>query len=312
MNIGFITDTHATASTPLCRLDDYYTTQIRKYKFIDGIIKEYNAVLLNGGDLIDKDVYRSSIEAINTFNLLQANYPDSLGIAGNHDVPYRSYDYLDRSILSMLINSGKFKHITESYNIPDTNVWIHPFNWETRIQHIDKVEGSFNIALWHEYIGNQKDSIIGGSYAKDIVKEFHEDFQYILTGDNHKYFVEKYKGCTLINGGSLVRKTADQINDQPYLHMIDTEAGEYTPIPIPIEEGVISRKHIEIQKDRENNMASFVINMDEEYEVTEKYEKNLELYIAENKFDDNEIILINKNVEKFINKALEGDSEYEL
>ena len=50
-----------------------------------------------------------------------------------------------------------------------------------------------------------------------------------------------------------------------------------------------------------------MVNLDEEYEITDAFEKNLENYIAENKRDENNVLLINKNVEKFINMSLEGE-----
>ena len=304
-------DWHFRHSNPKCRLDSYPETISRKLKWLTELKDELNVPIISGGDITDLCLYTAPKDIVASINLLE-EMPPMAGICGNHDFVHRSAEYLDKSIISIFIKSGKMTHIQGHYDL-DPNTRIFGFDYGTGgIVHPapeDLIDGT-NIAIMHEYTSKKENSIFGKYVGKELLEEFSE-FDIIFTSDNHVTFTEELDGRFLINPGSFLRMTADQIEHKPCVYLVDTESMSFEQIFVPIEEGIISRKHIEIQKDREDNMTSFVINMDNEYEVSETYEKNLELYITENRFDENEIILINKNVEKFINKALEGDSEYE-
>jgi len=306
MQVIFGADWHFRYSNPKCRTDIYHETISKKLKWLKKLQKKLGIPILNGGDITDKCLYVSPAEVVASINLLE-EIPDMIGIIGNHDLLHRSMDYLDKSIISIFIKSGKIKHIDGYYDL-DEKTRVFGFDFGSEITHPDPedlIDGC-NIAMWHGYVSKEFNPLFGKVVARDLLEEFPE-FNILLTGDNHIRFIEEMDGRFLINPGSFLRMSANQIDFEPAVFVIDTDEMSYEMIKVPIEVGVISTEHIQIEKDRDDRIESFVTNLDEEYEITDAFEKNLENYIAENKHDENNKLLINKNVEKFINRALEGD-----
>lgn len=299
------------AKTPLCRTDDFYQAQVNALEHINELAKKHNAKRIDAGDIVDRAVGKSVSDAVKTENLIIKHIPELIAIVGNHCLKNKSLKYLDESIIHVPITAGNIIHVyKEPYTIPDSGVMIHGFNWGENICEIDekyKDDGMTHIALYHGFVDEKVNTLIGGVVASEIVKEFHESYDFIVTADHHKPFTHTYKGCTLINVGSMMRLKANQIDYKPSVWLIDTETKEFEPLYLPIEEGVISIDHLQLLKDRDERIESFVISMDETYESTAVYEENIKLYIAANKKDGDSKILINKNVEKFVYKALEGD-----
>jgi predicted phosphodiesterase len=307
-------DMHLDGSkTPICRTDNYYQAQVTALEYVNHLTEKYNAKRIDAGDIVDRAVGQSVSEAIATIDLIRKNIDGLIAIAGNHCLKNKSLDYLDESIISVPIKYGNIIHVwKEPYLIPDSNVMVHGFNWGEEISHISEEErsdGNVHIGLYHGFVDERENTLIGGLVAEDIVHEFYKDYSFIITADHHKPFTYSYEGCTLINTGSLMRRTAIQIDFKPRVWLIDTETKEFEPLYLPIEDGVISDKHLVIEKEREERIDSFVLTMDEEYELTDSFEKNVEAYIAENKYNKEEDLMINPNMEKFINKALEGNIE---
>ena len=312
MKLIYGSDWHTRYSNPICRTDNYAETIKRKGLWLKELAKEYDAPILNGGDLTDKALYKAPQGIIQTINILINYWPDMIGIIGNHDILHRAYQYLDKSIISIMTNFGRMQHIKDVTILSDKNneddcVAIHGFSYGTGgIKHPEELHDGINIAMMHEYVSKKKNNLFGEYVGIDLLKEFPE-FDFILTGDNHATFTEEYEGRVLINPGSFLRMDADQKDHKPCVWLIDTKTKEYSPIYVPIEDNVISDEHIQIEKERGERIDKFVIAMDQEYEITDLFEKNVEEYILKNKKDKDGNILINKNVEKYINMSIEGN-----
>lgn len=304
MKFIYGSDWHLRFSAPVCRTDNYAETIIRKGKWLEKLSKEHNAPIISGGDLTDKSLYKSPQDIVLTLNLLK-DWPNMAGIVGNHDLLHRNPEYLDKSIISVGINFNKMTYIKDTIDFD--NVRFHGFDYGSGgLQHPENLMEGYNIAILHEYVSKEKNDLFGKYVAKDLLKEFPE-FDFILTGDNHKTFTEEHQGRILINPGSFLRMDADQIDHKPCVWLLDTDVKSYYPIYVPIEKGVISTDHIKIEKDRNERMEKFVIAMDQEYEVVDIFEENINQYIAKNRKDKDDNVLINSNVENFINISLEGN-----
>jgi len=299
------------AKTPSCRTDDFYQAQVVALDFISELLEEYNARHVCAGDILDRAVGKSVSEAVKSIDLLLQHLPQTDSILGNHDVKNRSLEYYKESTIYALISAGRINFIDKPFHIPNSDVVLHGFSYGQEITHLPEEyigDGNTHIALYHGFVDEKENALIGGLVAEDIVKEFYEDYTFIVTADHHKPFTHSYEGCTLINTGSLLRISASQKEFKPRVWLIDTETKKFEFIYMPIEEGVISREHLDIQKDRDDRIESFVTSMDNEYEISDNFVKNMEKYIAEN-MENEEGILINKNVEKFIYKSMEGNIE---
>jgi predicted phosphodiesterase len=299
MKIPYGSDWHIRPSNPICRTDNYAETIIKKLMWLREITKEYG-LILSGGDLFDKDLYKSPSDIVAALLLVEQHLPDMIGIVGNHSLLHRSYEYLAKSTIAVPIASGKYKHI-QGFEDLDAKTRVFGFDYGTGgIKHPDKddlIDGC-NIAMMHEYVSKKENKLFGKYVAKDLLKEFPE-FDIILTGDNHQTFTEKLDGRILINPGSFLRMDSDQDGFEPSIFIIDTEELSFEQVKVPIEKDVISIEHRQVEKDRDERIDSFIITMNEEYEVTDQFVKNVEKYLLKNK--------VNSNVEKFINMSLEDN-----
>ena len=135
------------------------------------------------------------------------------------------------------------------------------------------------IAITHQMIIENKPLWPGQEALKghQVLKKFPE-YQLILSGDNHNAFVAEYKGRKLVNPGSMMRAFADQENHKPRVYLWWAETNEIEAVYLPIEQGVISRTHIEVAQDRKNRNKAFIERINEDVEIALSYENNLENY----------------------------------
>jgi hypothetical protein len=101
----------------------------------------------------------------------------------------------------------------------------------------------------------------------------------------------------LVNPGNLTRQVADQIDYQPRVALWYAEDNSITWVNLPIQEGAISREHIEQKQERDERINAFVSSLDGDWKATMSFEDNLENFINANK--------VEKNVESIIFKAIE-------
>lgn len=243
---------------PPCRKDNFSYTQGRKLQFLKECMEKHNAQHIDVGDIFDIAYGPKISEAVCNTGWVLSEHPPFYGIAGNHDLRYKSMSYLKDSRIWSLISSGLMTHINGPYEIPNTNIVLHGFNWGQEVSHVDEkyLTGEFvNIAMYHGFVDEKKNTLIEGWDARELIKEFHKDFDFILTGDHHKPFTLQYRNCVLINVGSMMRISAKQKDYKPAFWLIDTETKSFEKIPIPIEKGVVTTEHLDREKAREERMT---------------------------------------------------------
>lgn len=292
--------------TPICRTDDYLKTQIRKINFVKEQVKKYDAIWVDSGDLSDVGVGNSPSEAIIRANFFNEHLSHLYGVLGNHDQYGKNIALWEKCILSSPIKQGHITHLNSPEYGPVVidDVVLHGFNYGQDIEHrSEEYDGMVNIAVYHGYVSKSADVHVSGLLSRDLLKEFYQDYDFILCGDNHTPFIDSYKGCTLINGGSILRTTIKQKDYKPHIHLIDTDTKEVVAIPVPIEDRVISTEHAEEIKEREDRIDSFIMYLDNDYEVTKSFEDNMVGYLKANSVFviDGEEREINSNVKRFIN-----------
>jgi len=152
------------------------------------------------------------------------------------------------------------------------------------------------ILIWH-HMTYTKAPFPGakGGMAAGMLRKYPYDL--IVTGDNHQSFSEEYKGRLLVNPGNITRQVADQADFQPRVALWYAEDNKIIWIHLPIQEGVISREHIEHKEQRDKRIEAFVSRLDGDWEASMSFEENLNIFLNTNK--------IRKEVEQIIYKSIE-------
>ena len=116
-----------------------------------------------------------------------------------------------------------------------------------------------DIAIIHAMIYEEFEPFPGcQGYSAKEVRDLLPDFDLIVTGDNHKTFVREEKGRLLVNPGSFMRNDADQIDHKPCVFLWYAEENRVEQVFIPIEQGVVSREHIDEVVNKEERLSAFM------------------------------------------------------
>ena len=111
-------------------------------------------------------------------------------------------------------------------------------------------------------------------------------------------FVEEYEGRLLVNPGSMMRITAKQIDHKPRVYLWYADTNTVTPVYLPIEEGVISREHIDKVQDRDERIHAFISKLNEDWKAEMSFEENLKAFFNVNK--------VPGTIQNIIHKAMES------
>jgi DNA repair exonuclease SbcCD nuclease subunit len=266
-------DWHLREDTPTCRLDDYWAAQWKKVDFVAALQKKYNCLVLHGGDLYDH--WKPSPNLIRETML---HLPESFcTIYGQHDLPQHSLELVHKCGINVLSTAGYLTILAGTHwgNNPEVPSLIRDYS-STRL--------NFQILVWHvmNYSGAKPWPGCLDSSALKLLQKYPQ-FGLILTGDNHKPFVETYEGRLLVNPGSLMRMDADQIDFKPRVYLWYSATNTVTPVYLPIDEGVVTREHIEQKVQREGRIDAYVSKLDLKWKGEMDYLENVRILMLKNK-----------------------------
>lgn len=272
-------DIHLRDTQPECRTDNYFEAQTKKIHWLKELQKEHQCPILDAGDLFHK---------WNSSNFLTAwaikNLPSGMiTTVGNHEMPSHNMNYFNKSSLHVLQASGKIFVIPakEVLAMPEFLVYSFPYGSEIKDPGREEVPDIRRVALIHAPVSKEK-AMFDTLNGRDILNKL-KSFDLVITGHHHQSFSIYDKERILLNPGSLMRMTADQIDFEPCVYLYYAEDNSLEAIPVPIEKGVIDRGYIDIANKKEERVNSFVERMSEDYEIDLSFEKNLESYFAANK-----------------------------
>ena len=263
-------DIHLRDSVPLSRIDDYWKAQEKKFEFLINTAVQHNCDIYCAGDLFHKAKSSSYLEAwaINKLKRLKGTDSNFIVIPGQHDIPNHNIDMIKHSSIWVLQQAEVINLCTTYYG--------KPFVFEDQ-----------HIMMIHDMIHKDKPihPDIKSAKAINLLKKY-PDVKLIISGDNHQPFVETSKqNWYLINCGSMMRMTADQINYKPkfYYVVINNYSVIIKEIPYLIEKDVMNIDHIDKQKERDSRIETFVNRINDDYEIELSFEKNLEKFLNKNK-----------------------------
>lgn len=302
MKIILLSDIHLRETNPKRRNDSFPDAILNKLQYIFDYAHENQiSAIFQAGDVFDH--WRASKRLISQFGKLLVSYKSKgiefYCIPGQHDQRYHSTDlYHPTPVpLGMLDYVDALTILNENpieFDIFD----VYGSSWKSEIPKI-KNKNKLNILVIHKMI-IKNDKLWTAqedfTYAKTLLKE--NDFDIILSGDNHNSFEEKYYNKELLNCGSLLRSSISQKNHLPYFIVYNTIERTHEKVFVPVQkfEDVFSYEKFEEEKERVDRIEKYREKF-EEFESNEiSFEDNARLWMDESGENDNVLKYIGMSV----------------
>jgi DNA repair exonuclease SbcCD nuclease subunit len=276
-------DFHLREDKPVCRTDNYWETQWKKVDFISDLQKKYGCPIWHGGDLFHH--WKPSPELL---SMTSQHIPNMfVTVYGNHDLPQHNLDLVQKCGIYNLMVNAKISVLQNGHwgqSLGDGRTGFIINNKQATIQHIMTYQG---VEPWPGCTDPK---------ASKLLRQ-HKQFDLILTGDNHKSFVEEFEGRLLVNPGSIMRMTADQADFQPRVALWFAEDNSIEWVNLPIQKDAISREHLQVKEERDARIDAFVSSLDGDYKTEMSFEENLESFFQVNTVRDSVKQIIYKSLE---------------
>lgn len=283
----FTADNHFRLTKPVAWKEGYLEEQWGSLLFIEALAEQYGVDIYCAGDFFDK----WSVPPELLSQLIKRMHRRWHVIYGDHDIPSKNLKFVNKSALYTLWTAGKVNIVTGGNGV-DKNDHKLP-----KHQQCSAIIGGRKVLLWHVLTWKNELPYPGceNKSAKQLLKRYPQ-FDCIVTGDNHKPFVQKYQGRILVNCGSMMRISADQIDYKPAVWLYDAKKNDVEPCYLPIAKNVISREHIDTKNKINERIEAFVSSLDKDIDIEMSFEKNLELFMKKNKTKKGVKNIINKYV----------------
>ena len=265
-------DIHLREDTPVCWTGDFQEEQWKTMTWLWALQQEMKCPVIHPGDLFDFWKPSPWLLSMAIKHLPEEFYT----IYGQHDLPQHSWELREKSGIYTLEQAGKLTVLTGYHYGQEPNK-----NYSTNFEFGENGK----ICVWHHmtYITPPFPGATGGN-AMSILKKYPQ-FDLIVTGDNHQSFYVEHEGRLLVNPGSLTRQTAAQIDFKPSVYLWYAETSAVKQIFLPIEEGVISREHIEVVEQRDARIDAFIAQINGDWDVSLSFEQNLEEFRNKNNIE---------------------------
>lgn len=278
-------DWHLRETVPICRTDDFIAAQWLKVGFINGLQKKYGCPVVHAGDLYDH--WKPSPYLLSrTIDFLPDNF---YTVYGQHDLPQHSLELAEKCGINTLIAAGKV------FLLMDVHYGKQPTDRDSLFF---PTEPERRVLVWHilTWQGNLPWPGARITSAHELLEKYPQ-FDLIVTGDNHKTFVERVGGRLLVNPGSLTRQDADQEAHEPCVFLWYAEDNTVQRVLLPAGKGVISREHIEHKQEHDKRISAFVERLDKGQLHGFDFSRNIQEFMQANK--------IRKSVQDIVWRALE-------
>lgn len=284
-----ISDLHITDSPPISRTDNYMQAQETKLKFMRKLSeKNNNCPILCSGDIFDKWKASPWLCAWACRHIPQ-NYL-FITIPGNHDLPGHSIKQYDKSALALLEQVCDCVHALKGMGeeVDGMHITGVPAGQiEEFLPALDSMKfpkAKTRALMLHELVWEkQKPVWAKSSYsAEEILDMFSKYFDLILTGDNHQSFMVKQGRTLLVNPGSMMRRTADQVDFQPKCYLYYSDSNTVKAVKLPIEKDVHDTTHLDNKKERDGRITAYIEKMQGSWETGMSFKNNLEAFFAKN------------------------------
>jgi len=286
-------DWHLTDKTPRNRIDDYPATQHRKISWMIGMaVQNRCKYILQPGDMFDSFKARDRMKTdwIERWkNVLSNDGIKVLTVPGQHDMRYHTSDLRDTP-MGVLAAAGVIRILKEEsileFGRPSTfadRVHFYGSGWNAAIPEPCDASG-LHVWVTHRMVVSGDPLWPGQTdYEQGELLLRRTKFDLIVTGDNHRSFLIKANNRVLINCGSLMRSTIDQIHHIPCIYIYDTvgrtvEKHEVHPLA-PITE-VLRVDQAAEEKERNEKLEAFVEGVRKDVQIEGlDFKHNIDSYL---------------------------------
>lgn len=277
-------DLHLTTRTPISRTDDYIKAQENKLKFLQELSEKHNnCPVICAGDVFDH--WKASPWLC---SWAHSHLPHNLiTVPGNHDLPMHSISEYDKSALHLLENVGGRVVVLNKEILLIENLEIAGISFGQAGNCIftsSEVVAERRILILHELIWpKSRPKWASNSYtALDILERYGDEFDLIVTGDNHQSFVVERDNSILVNPGSMMRMNADQMDVEPKCYLYYADTNSVRPVKFPIEKDVHRTDHLIGRKERDERIDAYINQISNSWEGGLSFKDNLEAFFKEN------------------------------
>lgn len=254
MKFIFTADWHLRGDKPRCRLDEnWIETQRQAIRFVVEQANVRNLPIFIGGDIFHTP--RVSTEVLNMVIVeLKKCVARAYILAGNHDLPYHSYQLRNTSSIGVL--SECFIELSSIIGIDDCGINAKPFA-------LDDPSNPEKLVISHQLVfPNEKARPMGckelGRIPEEVLEQFpHADF--VCVGDyHHKFFYLSDSGRCVLNPGCLIRQVADMKDYKCSIVVVDTEARTVEWIDVPDDYELVTDEYLREEEAKEDSISAFV------------------------------------------------------
>ena len=211
-------DWHLAKRTPISRIDKlYFQHGLSKVVQLVSIANEYDAPLLVGGDIYDSiDATPYMINSLTS--ALRACENGVYAVAGQHDQDHR---LLNKNCPYIsLIEANVIQHMNHR---PQNNIFGLSYG-ETKLP---SPASSNAILIAHKTVTKKKPPFfLKDAISSEAMLSLYSKFKIIITGDYHVPFISRMHNRLLVNCGSLMRKSKEQMNYVPSAFVINCKTLE--------------------------------------------------------------------------------------
>jgi DNA repair exonuclease SbcCD nuclease subunit len=260
-------DWHLRDSVPVCRIDDFWQTQWRKVEFVAKLALKYNCPVLHAGDLFDN--WKPSPYLL---SMALMYLPDNFyTVYGNHDLPQHSLKEREKSGIHTLEKAGKIHVLPNGHWGEELDPTVILFENNPSFE---------KIAVWHKFTYG---SVLPWPGCKEVsafsLLRKNPYFRLIVTGDNHTPCVVRLKDRVLVNPGSLMRQTADQLDHTPRVYLWYSNTNEIKKVMVPIDVSAVIRTHLDDVAKKDERIQAFISKLQEKWDVTLSFEENMKTFL---------------------------------
>ena len=301
MKILLLSDLHLVVDNPVARLDDLTETQWDKLDWVYEYAKKNGVELvLQAGDLTHTKRSWSLLNRLTDFFSFYDDIPTWI-VKGQHDSYFHDLD--NNKTTTGILLSARLLTLLDKNGWSSKGVTVYGASYGEEVP-FDLRASDYNILVIHAPIAEK--GIPGVNYidALQFLKE-HDEYDLILCGDIHEKFLIKHKGRVICNTGPMLRIEATKymLNHRPCFFVFDTDKKnmiEEVLIPTAPGKLVLSRDHIEKQKQRQDEFNDFIERVKDASGVSSvDFLENLNLIMKKNKTP--------LPVKRIVEKYMEGE-----
>lgn len=322
MKFIFVTDSHGRGSNPASRLDDFPTTILNKFRWVNQKAKDIGATaILHGGDWLETpDVANAFVREL-TYILSHSDVP-WYGILGNHDIYGQNPETFKKTPLGIAEAAGAFTRLSEKPTIFKDNNTIVSITGKDSYFDIDKKIGkedyinseitpdAVNIHIVHGFLDDHKWQDVIDCTTIEEVANCNADI--LLTGHVHQgYGIKRVNGKIFCNPNALARTTASigDVNNEVRIAVITIDGKNFdielvslpSDVARPANE-VIDRAKLVAEKEHKKQLDKFINSLNtKDISITNNsfnIYNILNIVAKEDNLDDNIISITREKLEQ--------------